>query len=251
MLTINNLQVLAIVFLTTFLVLSYIRSCKEETFEIKQKRFKKIGATYKVTFQTTWDPNHPESGLRVFFRDPPPQFGALTGVTHHHDFRFWSPGQHPSAGVRRLALTGDTKQFQDESDFQIRINQAEFIIKGSPLMMTETKEDENKKFETSTTFPITKEFPLVTILMKMIPSPDYFLGISGKSLLDTDGEFVSSLTVPLTLYDAGINKSPFDVTPQEQQLLNPSDVVKPVMIGNQRRYLKHGGILRFERILEG
>lgn len=246
--TVSTIQNAAIIFLIVFLATAFIKGCREEKLNYREERFKKIGTQYKVTFSTTWNPNNPEAGLRVFFRNPGPSFGGMIGGTHGVNYKFWAPGQYASAGVRHLARSGNTKPLQDEFFYQIELSQAEFIIKGNALELPETEEDESKRFETSTTFSITKEFPLVSLLSRMNPSPDYFVGISGKSLLDADGNFVESLTIPLTLYDAGINKSPFDIKPMTNIPLTPGEPVKPVLIGNQRKYLHHGSYFRFERL---
>lgn len=248
MVAVQNIQTLAIIFLISFLVLAFFQGCREEKLNYREERFKKIGTQYKVTFSSNWDPNNPESGLRVFFRNPGPSFGGMIGGTHGVNYKFWAPGQYASAGVRHLARTGNTKPLQDEVFYQIENSQAEFIIKGDVLEIPETREDETKRFETTTTFSITKEFPRVTLLTRMNPSPDYFLGISAKSLLDADGNFVESLTVPLTLYDAGVNKSPFDISPMKNVPLVPGKPIAPVLIGNQRKYLHHGGYFHFERL---
>lgn len=244
----NKIQTGAIIFLVVFLVAAFTQGCREEKMVYEEERFEKIGTQYKVTLSTSWDPNNPESGLRVFFRNPGPSFGGLMGVTHDANYKFWHPGQYASAGLRHLTQTGNTKPLQDEYFYQIEISQAEFIIKGNELEIPTTYEDEKKRHETSTTFSITKEFPLVSIVSRMNPSPDYFLGISSKSLLDSNGEFVESLTVPLTLYDGGVNKAAFDIDPMKNIPLSPGETIKPVQIGNQRKYLHHGSVLRFERL---
>ena len=38
------------------------------------------------------------------------------------------------------------------------------------------------------------------------PSPDWFVGVSGLSLLDESGAFVSELEVALEVYDAGTDR---------------------------------------------
>lgn len=252
MFTVPQIQNAALILLITYLIVQYYRQCQQENFENEQKqRFARSGATYRVTFSTNWDPNHPESGLRIHFRAPRPQFRALVGVTHRATNRIWAPGQYALAGVYNYLKDGGTDAFEKEATKQIQIREAEFLIKSDPLIIQETKEDEDKTHQVTTTFKITKDFPLVSILTRMVPSPDYFLGIAGQSLLDQDGQFVGSLSVPLVLYDAGYNKKNF--TEQNRpnlpsDILNPKDVIKPVLIGNQRKYLHHNGILRFEKI---
>ncbi len=55
----------------------------------------------------------------------------------------------------------------------------------------------------SLNFEINKDYPLVTLVSMVAPSPDWFVGVAGLDLRGTDGEFVQSLLVPLVVYDAG------------------------------------------------
>ena len=57
----------------------------------------------------------------------------------------------------------------------------------------------------TTTFNITvpKDHPLITLSSMIGPSPDWFVGISGRSLLDSQGDWQSSLQIDLFPYDAG------------------------------------------------
>jgi hypothetical protein len=47
-----------------------------------------------------------------------------------------------------------------------------------------------------------RDHPLVTLCSMVAPSPDWFVGVSGLSLLE-NGEWVKNLTVSLLPYDAG------------------------------------------------
>ena len=50
---------------------------------------------------------------------------------------------------------------------------------------------------------VSSDFPRVTLVTMIAPSPDWFVGISGESLLDEDGQWVSEKTFTLYPYDAG------------------------------------------------
>ena len=50
---------------------------------------------------------------------------------------------------------------------------------------------------------LTTDHPRVTLLTMIAPSPDWFVGVSGLSLLDEQGEWMASRTVNLYPWDAG------------------------------------------------
>ena len=51
-------------------------------------------------------------------------------------------------------------------------------------------------------FEMTRDFPLVTLVTMVAPSPDWFVGVSGLPLL-VNGQWVDSVSVDLYPYDAG------------------------------------------------
>lgn len=63
--------------------------------------------------------------------------------------------------------------------------------------------------------------PNLSLVSALLPSPDWFVGVSGLSLLDESGAFVSELVVDLEVYDAGtdsgfsFNGPNFDSVPRE------------------------------------
>ena len=50
---------------------------------------------------------------------------------------------------------------------------------------------------------VTADHPRVTLLTMIAPSPDWFVGVSGLTLLDAQGDWVESLQVDLYPWDAG------------------------------------------------
>ncbi|MEM7259564.1 MAG: spondin domain-containing protein, partial [Pseudomonadota bacterium] len=54
----------------------------------------------------------------------------------------------------------------------------------------------------SVEFEVSADYPQVTIVSMVAPSPDWFVGVHNLSLL-ADGNFVSDLSIDLAVYDAG------------------------------------------------
>ena len=56
---------------------------------------------------------------------------------------------------------------------------------------------------THTGVTLTSDHPRITLLSMIAPTPDWFVGVSGLSLLDSSGNWVASRTVDLYPWDAG------------------------------------------------
>ena len=97
-----------------------------------------------------------------------------------------------SAGVEGVAELGNTGTFK--SEIKANMNAVAVIEKSLPSGGTPTA---------TVDFTVTTAHPLVTLLTMIAPSPDWFVGVSGLSLLDAQGDWLAAHTVDLFPYDAG------------------------------------------------
>ncbi len=146
-------------------------------------------ATYTVTFDATWSAtSHPESF------PPNPHFSGLVGGSHNAVTEFWSVGQLASLGIKHMAEWGTQTTLVDEVNAEVIQGNAGAAITGDVLW--------NSPGTVSTEFVVTPDFPLVTLVTMIAPSPDWFAGVQGLDLGVGD-QWVNELTVPLYPYDAG------------------------------------------------
>ena len=144
-------------------------------------------ATYKVTFRGTWTTASTPGGL-----PGGAHFTTVIGATHSDQVTFWQVGGRASRGVEDVAELGVTGNFKSEINASSHVGS---IIQigvgggGTP--------------EASASFQATKSHPLVTLLSMIAPSPDWFVGVSGRSLLDAQNQWRSGFEVDLFPYDAG------------------------------------------------
>ena len=144
-------------------------------------------ATYRVTFQGNWTTASTPGGVVAGAH-----FTTLIGAIHNDMVTFWESGGTATPGVENVAELGSTGTFKSEINANSNaISVIEKSVSGGGT--------------SSATFEITptSEHPLVTLLSMIGPSPDWFVGVSGLSLLDTQGEWESLLEVDLFPYDAG------------------------------------------------
>ena len=144
-------------------------------------------ATYRVTFQGAWTTSATPSGV-----PGGAHFSPLIGVLHNDQVVFWRAGDMASAGIEDVAELGQTGAFRREIDASPHgAARIEKSLGGGPTPTA------------SIDFEVTKRHPLVTLLTMIAPSPDWFVGVSGLSLLDARGRWLSRLEVNLFPYDAG------------------------------------------------
>src|SRR5687767_4569652 len=160
-------------------------------------------ARYVVTFQSDWSrATHPTNW------PDDAHYSGLIGGTHSSRVTFWQEGQVASPGIQLMAEQGRKSPLDQEVLTAISAGTAQFVLSGGGLS--------GSPRSVSLEFDVSVNFPLVTLVSMIAPSPDWFVGVSGLDL-QRDGGWVDELVVELQPYDAGtdsggINTSPDEVT---------------------------------------
>ena len=143
--------------------------------------------TYEVTFQGNWTTASTPGGVVTGGH-----FTTLIGGVHGSGVTFWRAGGRASPGVEGVAEEGFTGTFRSE-------------VARSPHTRAVIQQGVAGGGTASATFTIdvTRTHPRVTLLSMIGPSPDWFVGVSGVSLLDGADEWRRSHVVDLFPYDAG------------------------------------------------
>ena len=145
-------------------------------------------ARYRVTFDATWtQASHPTDF------PPNPHFSPLIGSTHSDGVVFWETGSPASPGIEAMSEVGATSPLDAEVQAAIAAGTAERLIRGEGI---------NSPGTTSVELRVSRDFPLVTLVSMLAPSPDWFVGVGGLSLIE-NGDWVAEKTIALVLYDAG------------------------------------------------
>ena len=145
-------------------------------------------ARYRVTFEATWSAStHPTDA------PPDPHFSPLVGATHRDTVGFWSPGALASEGIRRMAEEGPTSPLDEEIRSAIAAGHAQHLLVGGAL----SRSPGTIELE----LEISRDYPLVTLVTMVAPSPDWFVGVTALRLLESD--WVSERRVALQPWDAG------------------------------------------------
>ncbi len=146
-------------------------------------------AQYTATFNAAWSQaTHPSSF------PPNPHWSPLIGGTHNASVSFWLAGQLASQGIEDMAELGATTPLANEVTAAITAGSAASVILGNGINLSPGS--------TSVSFTIDRDFPLVTLVSMIAPSPDWFVGVAGLPLFE-NGNWVTETTIQLWLYDAG------------------------------------------------
>ena len=146
-------------------------------------------ARYRVLFNATWSAStHPNQFPSA------PHFSGLIGGTHNEAVSFWGPGQNATRGIKSMAETGGQSLLAGEIRAAIERGTAQHVLRGGGIGRSPGL--------VSLVFEINRDFPLVTLVSMIAPSPDWFVGVRDLSLLEA-GDWVEERTLELFPYDAG------------------------------------------------
>jgi len=146
-------------------------------------------ATYELVFRSSWSAaTHP-----VAF-PPNPHFSPLIGGTHNGSVAFWQVGGTATAGMEKMAETGQTSPLDSEIQSAISAGTADQLLQFGGLGTSPASR--------TVQFAVNAEYPRLTLVSMLAPSPDWFVGVGGLELLQ-NGQWVDNLVVPLQVWDAG------------------------------------------------
>lgn len=169
-------------------------------------------ATYSVNFTSNWTQTahpHPSGSL-----PGNAHWSKLVGATHNSDVVFLEMGGIATQGVENIAETGNNTVFFNEVQAAIADNYASSLVDGDDLT---TAEGQINIDEIITT----QDYPLLTLLSMIAPSPDWMIAVNSVSLVDGNGDWIDEINIDLYPYDSGTDSgvdytSPnADTNPQE------------------------------------
>ena len=151
-------------------------------------------AVYSVTFQGSWTNAVTPDGVPASAH-----FSRLIGSVHSDAVTFLESGEMASSGVESMAEVGGTSALR--SEVQVAINAtpqtALSVLKGDTDFIGP------QVSKTLSNVELTTAFPRVTLTTMVAPSHDWFVGVSGLSLLDSQGRWLRSYEADLFPWDAG------------------------------------------------
>ncbi len=147
-------------------------------------------ALYDVSFRGAWTIAVTPDGVPLRG-----QFSGLVAAIHNGRVTFLKEGEEASAGVEALAESGSTTALRREFS-AAGVNTAS-VSQATPSAVSPTS------LSTFGNVILTADHPLVTLLAHISPSHDWFVGVSGLPLFNTQGLWLLSHDVDLYPWDAG------------------------------------------------
>jgi len=161
-------------------------------------------ARYQVVFNATWSGlTHPTN-----FPGGSAHFSGLVGGTHNDGVHFWRDGETASEGIRIMAELGGKTTLLNEITPAIANGTAHFQLSGGGIG--------SSPGSVSLSFPqpMRRDFPLVTLVSMIAPSPDWFVGVDSLSMLQA-GQWATNKVVTLYGKDAGTDSGASYASPDQ------------------------------------
>ena len=165
-------------------------------------------ATYKIEFISNWSSTtHP-----VDYPSGSAHWSPLIGTTHQDAAIAFELGLFASDGVEQVAETGGTSSITQEINTLIGAGLAYEVINGSGL-------SSGPGTITINDVDVDSDFPYISLITMIAPSPDWVAMIGNQKLTDTNGDWLNQVSVDVYATDAGTDSgvtytsSNADVTP--------------------------------------
>lgn len=187
----------------------FIVACKKDDDNNNTPKTHAEKATYRVKVIGNWSGStHPTE------YPSNSHFSPVIGMTSKPGVRFFDVGELASDGMEIMAETGGTSPLDGEINAIVASGKADQLIKGSGLS-TGTS---SFTFE----IEISYEYPEVTLVSMIAPSPDWFVAVENVTFLDDDC-FLDHTILKTTAYDAGTDSGPTFKSPDDDT--NPADEI--------------------------
>ncbi|TRY98493.1 hypothetical protein DNTS_014631 [Danionella cerebrum] len=148
---------------------------------------------YKLSFTGQWTqtafPKH-----YPLYR-PPAQWSPIIGVTHSSDYHLWERNAYASNGVREFSERGEAWSLIKEVEAAGEQIQGVYGLFSAPAVVGGTG-------QTSTEFEIFARHSLLSFIVRIVPSPDWFVGIDSLNLCE-GSHWKENVSLELYPYDAG------------------------------------------------
>lgn len=150
-------------------------------------------AKYRLAFTGKWSQTAFPKQYPLF--RPPAQWSQIIAVTHSSDYHIWQRNEYASTGVREFAEKGEAWTLMKEVESAAEKIQSVYGIFSAPAVISGTGQN-------SVDFEVFARHSLLSFIVRIVPSPDWFVGVDSLNLCDGD-RWKEQLSLDLYPYDAG------------------------------------------------
>lgn len=156
-------------------------------------------ATYNISATTIWNSTDHTS------LPGNAHWSNLIGATHNTANEFVEIGQLATTGIKNVAENGSNSVFISEINSAINANKADQLLQDgfSPFAG-------NDSMAGLTGVTVSEDFPLVTLVSMVAPSPDWFIAVNSLNLRSgnpsVNNGWKDTFTMDVFVYDAGTDE---------------------------------------------
>ncbi|XP_054109542.1 spondin-2 isoform X1 [Callithrix jacchus] len=150
-------------------------------------------AKYSITFTGKWSQTAFPKQYPLF--RPPAQWSSLLGAAHSSDYSMWRKNHYVSNGLRDFAERGEAWALMKEIEAAGEALQSVHAVFSAPAVPSGTG-------QTSAELEVQRRHSLVSFVVRIVPSPDWFVGVDSLDLCDGD-RWREQAALDLYPYDAG------------------------------------------------
>ena len=161
-------------------------------FLISSECFSQSTATYDISLTTTWNvTEHSSVPGNAHWSD-------LIGATHNTANEFVELGQLATVGIKNVAESGSNAAITSEINAAITAGNANQLLQNGFSTFGAIS---SAGF---TDIIVSEDFPLITLVSMVAPSPDWFIAINSLNLRnDSNTDWKNTFTVDVFTYDSG------------------------------------------------
>jgi len=148
-------------------------------------------ATYDISFTSEWNAiDHSSVPNNAHWSN-------LVGTTHNSNVTFFEVGELATTGIKNVAEFGNNVAFEDEVNTAINAGHAD-------QWLVQSFSAEPNAFATLMTVSVSENFPLLSLVSMIAPSPDWFIAINSLNLRTaSNDDWKNTFTMDVFAYDAG------------------------------------------------
>ncbi|XP_069877693.1 spondin-2 [Dipodomys merriami] len=150
-------------------------------------------AKYSITFSGKWSQTAFPKQYPLF--RPPAQWSSLLGAAHSSDYSMWRKNEYVSNGLRDFAERGEAWALMKEIEAAGEKLQSVHTVFSAPAVPTGTG-------QTSAELEVEPRHSLVSFIVRIVPSPDWFVGVDSIDLCE-GGRWKEQVALDLYPHDAG------------------------------------------------
>ena len=161
--------------------------------------FSQSTASYNITFSSDWENEivDPVNGYSTATIPGNANWSNLVGATHNSNYTLVEMGTLASIGVKNVAETGNNTALMAEV-----MNQINNTGNADQWLQEPFSPFDNISSATLSNVVVSSDFPLLSLVSMIAPSPDWMIAINSINLRE-GGSWNNEITIPLFPYDAG------------------------------------------------